>query len=105
MRESIIDILKGRFLISKDAVKNWRFILFASLLAILMITSSHNVHKKIIEIADLNNDVKGLRSEFVSKRSELQKLKLESTITSRLKNKGLSPSKEPPKKIKLVNKK
>lgn len=46
MKQNIVDILKGKFLISDDAVKNWRFILFASLLAVVMIASSHNARTK-----------------------------------------------------------
>ena len=102
MRKNIIDILKGKFLISEDSIKNWRFILFASLLAVLMIASSHSIDKKVIGIADLNNDVKELKSEFVDTRSELQKLKLESAITEKLEEKGLYASKEPPKKIRIT---
>lgn len=105
MKKSITDILKGKFLISEDSIKNWRFIVFASLLAVLMISSSHSVDRKVIQIAELNNDVKELRSEFIDVRTELQELKLESTITQKLKQKGLAPSQEPPKKIKLASKK
>ncbi|NER12484.1 S-adenosyl-methyltransferase [Leptobacterium flavescens] len=104
MRESIIGILKGRFLISDDSIKNWRFILFVSSLAVLMIASAHSIDKKVIGIAELNEDVQELRSEFVDTRSELQKLKLESTVTESLKEKGLSPSVVPPKKIKISSK-
>jgi len=101
MKKNIIAILKGKFLISEDSIKNWRFILFASLLAVLMIASSHSVDKKVIDISNLNNDVKELKSEFVDTRSELQKLKLESAVTKKLEENGLYASKVPPKKIKI----
>ena len=57
MKQNIVDILKGKFLISDDAVKNWRFILFASLLAVVMIASSHNADQKVHDIARLNEQV------------------------------------------------
>lgn len=98
MKQNIVDILKGKFLISDDAVKNWRFILFASLLAVVMIASSHNADQKVHDIARLNEQVQELRSEFVDTRSRLQRLKLESTIVTKLKDYGLQPSAEPQEK-------
>ncbi|WP_340075470.1 FtsL-like putative cell division protein [Leptobacterium sp. I13] len=105
MKRNFMDILKGRFLVSEDAIKNWRFILFASVLAVIMIASAHSVDKKVMQIANLNNEVKELKSEFVDVRSALQKLKLESTVAERVREKGLSPSSTPPKKIKIVQQK
>jgi len=102
MKKNLIDILKGKFLVSDDSIKNWRFILFSSMLAVIMIASSHSVDRKVLKIADLNSEVKELRSEFVDTRSRLQKLKLESTVSYRVKEKGLEPSVTPPKKIKIV---
>lgn len=105
MKKNIISLLKGKFLISNDSVKNWKFILFASGLAVIMITSSHSVDKKVLEIARLNEEVKELRSEFIDTRFQLQKKKLESTVTSKMKEKGLAPSAVPPKKIKIARQK
>ncbi|MGS2738960.1 FtsL-like putative cell division protein [Sinomicrobium sp. M5D2P17] len=102
MKSRVIDILKGKFLVSEDAVKNWRFILFASVLAVLMIASSHSADKKVHEIAKLNDEVKELRSEYVDTRATMQQMKLESTIMSRLKNKGLKQSETAPKKIVIL---
>lgn len=97
-----MDILKGKFLVSEDAVKNWRFILFASVLAVFMIASSHSVDKKVHEIARLNDEVKELRSEYVDARATMQQMKLESAIMSRLKDKGLKQSETAPKKIVIL---
>jgi len=54
MRKGLLDILKGKFLVSGDAPKNWMFLLFASFLAALMISSSHNADRKVFEIAEVN---------------------------------------------------
>jgi outer membrane murein-binding lipoprotein Lpp len=106
MRKGIIDILKGKFLVSGDAPKNWLFIIFASVLAAIMIASSHSADKKVHQVAALNEQVKELKNEFVDMRSDVQRLKLESTITETVLNEGLIPSETPPKKIKVkTNKK
>ena len=101
VKKGILDILKGKFLVSGDAPKNWLFIIFASFLAAVMISSSHSADKKVHRIAALNEEVKELKNEFVDARSDLQQLKLESTITSTVQEKGLFPSETPPQKIRV----
>jgi len=101
MKKNIYSILKGTFLVNDDSFKNWRFIIFISGLALVMIASSHSADKKVYEIAYLNNEVKELRSAFVDGRSKLMRLKMESEIANKMKEKGLSPSVIPPKKIKV----
>lgn len=101
MKNNIYNILKGTFLVSDDSFKNWRFILFISGLAIFMIASSHSADNKVYEIARLKNEAKEMRSAFVDGRSKLMKLKMESTVVIEMKEKGISPSVIPPKKIKV----
>ena len=106
MRKGIIDILKGKFLVSGDAPKNWLFIIFASVLATIMIASSHSADKKVHQVAALNEQVKELKNEFVDMRSDVQRLKLELTITENVMVDDLFPSEVPPRKIKVkTNKK
>ncbi|MBD0825296.1 MULTISPECIES: FtsL-like putative cell division protein [Aestuariibaculum] len=101
MKQKIYRILKGTFLVSDDAFKNWRFIIFVSVLAIVMIASSHSADKKVYEIARLKNEVNEMRSEFIDGRSRLMKLKMESAVINVMKDKGIAPSVIPPKKIKI----
>jgi hypothetical protein len=99
--KNIYSILKGTFLVNDDSFKNWRFIIFISGLALVMIASSHSADKKVYDIARLNNEVKEMRSAFVDGRSKLMRLKMESEIAIKMKGKGLSQSVNPPKKIKV----
>ena len=101
MKKRIYNILKARFLIDDDAMKNWRFIVFIIFLAIVMIANTQRFEKKVFKIADLTNQVKELRSEFVDRRSELMKLKMESTVSQKMEIKQIFPSTVPPVKIKV----
>ena len=101
MKTGVLDLLKGKFLVSGDAPKNWLFIIFISFLATVMISSSHSADQKVHRIALLNEEVKELRNEFVDMRSDVQQLKLESSITGKISEKGLFPSENPPQKIKV----
>lgn len=102
MKNKIYNILKGKFLINEDAFKNWKFIIFLSLLALVMISSAHSADRKVHQIAKLNNEVKELRSEFVDMRSKLMKVKMESKVVAQMKKKGLNPSTNPPQKIIII---
>lgn len=86
---------------SDDSFKNWRMILFISVLAIVMIASSHSADKKVHEIARLSNEAKELRSAFIDGRGRLMELKKESVVSAKMKEKGLKTSEVPPQKIKV----
>lgn len=101
MKRGFYNILKANFLISSDAIKNWRFIVFCTLLAIIMIASSHSAERKVHKIAALNHQVLELRSEFLDVRSSLMKLKMESSLTGKMAGRGIKPSETPPQKIKI----
>lgn len=104
MKESFYNIIKGKFLVSDDALKNWRFIIFLSLLALIMIASSHSADKKVHRIAQLNNEVKELKSEYVDVRMRVMQVKMESKIITAMANRGLQPSVTPPQKISISSK-
>ncbi|HEX8562432.1 MAG TPA: FtsL-like putative cell division protein [Flavobacterium sp.] len=101
MKQGVYSILKARFLINEDATKNWRFIVFLILLAIIMIANTQRYEQKVFRIIELTSEVKELRSEFVDRRSELMKLKMESTVAAKMEEKGIFPSSVPPQKIKV----
>jgi hypothetical protein len=99
MKKGVYSLLKAKFLVSDDALKNWKFIVFLILLAMLMIANNHRYDAKNYQITALNSSVKELRSEFVDKRSELMKLKMESTIARKMEQRQIFPANVPPTKI------
>ena len=99
MKRGVYSFLKARYLVNEDATKNWRFIVFLIVLSILMIANEHRYDEKIYRIAELTNEVKELRSEFVDKRSELMKLKMESTVSQKMISRNIFPASIPPQKI------
>lgn len=103
MTESFYDIIRGKFLVSEGALKSWRFILFLSGLALIMIASSHNADKKVYRISKLNLEVKELKSEYVDLRIKLMHSKMESSVISAMEKYELRPSTTPPKRIRIVD--
>lgn len=102
MKEGFYNIIKGKFLVSDDALKNWRFIIFLSILALIMIGSSHSADKKVHRISKLNAQVKELKSEYVDVRMLLMQARMESKIIAAMENRGLHPSTTPPKRIRII---
>ena len=87
------------FLVKDNSSKNWKMILFISLLAVIMISSGHSADKKIFKISSLNTNIKSLKSDFIQVKEELLKLKKESHITQKLSSNGIEPASLPPIKI------
>tara|TARA_R110002050_G_scaffold172267_1_gene304561 strand:+ start:200 stop:520 length:321 start_codon:yes stop_codon:yes gene_type:complete len=102
MKEGFYNIIKGKFLVSDDALKNWRFIIFLSVLALVMISSSHSADKKVHQISKLSAQVKELKSEYVDVRMLLMQSRMESKIIAAMEDQGLQPSSSPPKRIRIV---
>ncbi len=99
---SINKIILGNFLIEEGSIRNWRFVIFLFIMAIIMIFSSHLVDKKIILISDFKNEISVLESEFLENRKSVMKLKMESNVVSLMKERKIKSSKKPPKKI-IIN--
>jgi len=105
LKDNIYNILKGKYLVSDDSLKNWGFISFIVLLMLLMIASGHSSDKKVMKIAKLNKEVQECRAQFVDLRSISMKLKLESSIRNKVEELGVKPSENPPQVIKVTSKK
>ncbi|MDB4114826.1 FtsL-like putative cell division protein [Flavobacteriaceae bacterium] len=104
MKKSFYNIVKGRFLVSDDTFKNWRFVVFLSILALVMIGSSHTADKKVHRIARLSNEAKELKSEYLDVRKLLTQTKMESKLTAVMSKTGLQTSTIPPQKIIITKK-
>jgi hypothetical protein len=104
MKKSFYNIVKGRFLVSDDTFKNWRFVVFLSILALVMIGSSHTADKKVHRIARLSNEAKELKSEYLDVRKQLTQTKMESKLTAVMSKTGLQTSTIPPQKIIITKK-
>lgn len=83
MTNGLRNILKGKFLVSEGAFTNWAFIVFCALLAIIMIASSHSAERKVHQVAELNQQLKELRSEFVDTRKTVMQQKMESNVAKK----------------------
>ncbi|MDG1398508.1 MAG: FtsL-like putative cell division protein [Polaribacter sp.] len=102
VRKGVYSFLRGSFLTDESAFKNWRIIIFVMFLMLIIIYSSHSAERKVFEISELNKKKRELRAEYVDTGTILMRLKMESSIREKAKERGLKPSEVPPKKIKVT---
>ena len=101
--KSFLSFINIDFLVKKDSIKNWRMILYVFLLALIAIYSGHSTDRKVYAVSSLKKEINILNNEFVSTRTLLMKIKMESRVTKILNEKGLVPSEYPPIKIIVKN--
>jgi hypothetical protein len=98
---NLIDIINGNFLTKEHSLKQAPFIFFLSLMAMLYISNSYYAEKKIREINKVNNELKELRSEYITSKSKLMFITKQSEVAKAAEKMGLSirESIVPPGKI------
>lgn len=87
------------YLNSEQVVKNLPFVLFCSCLTLLYIANAHTVEKRIRKINKLEYEMKDLRAEYITLKSELMYLSKQSEVAKRVEVAGLQELRSAPKKI------
>jgi len=95
----ILGILDGSFLTRDNVINNIPFLLFLFGIGIFYIGNSHYAEGSVIGMEKLNRELKELRSEFISTRSELMFVSKQSEVAKSVARMGIHESVVPPKKI------
>ena len=99
--QNIGSIVKGNFFSSNFLFDNYKMILLLVSIAMISIISSHSTDTKIYKIRKLELDVRELKSEFVSVRTNLMNARMGSNLQDKVKALGLESSTTPPHVIKV----
>jgi len=99
-RPSLRKLITGRFLTSPRWAAQWPFLVYLGVLGMVMIASSHAAERKVYRIAELQEQVKELSSEYISLHTRLMNERMESRIARRAKKMGLQEPVSPPVIIK-----
>lgn len=94
-------ILTGSFLSKDKVVEGLPFIFFLSFLAIIYIANGYQAEKLIRRIYKTNNELKELRSEYITTKSDLMYISKQSQLARATYELGLKELTSPPKKIEL----
>ncbi len=99
----VVDVLTGRLLSQDAVIKHLPYLLFMVFLGIVYIANGYLAESSVRKINKLQNQIKELRSEQISIKSELNNTIIESELKEIISERemGLVESFEPPKKITL----
>lgn len=97
-------VLGGDFLTNDQSVRQLPFLLFLMFLGILYIANVYYAEANNRDISNIKKEVKELRFEHISTKSNLMQLSKQSELVKLLKDQGIKESTTPPYKI-VVKKK
>ncbi len=100
----ILGVLDGSFLTRDTVMDNIPFLLFLFGIGIFYIGNSHFGEGTIIGMEKMNREIKELKSEFISTRSELMFVSKQSEVAKAVAPFGIYESVVPPKKIVVKSK-
>ncbi|MGZ3933089.1 MAG: FtsL-like putative cell division protein [Bacteroidia bacterium] len=94
-------VFSGTFLTNEKTLKHTPFVLFLTLLAILYIANGYYADDKIREVNKTTNQLKELRSEFISTKSDLMFVSKQSEVAKAAEPLGIKEPVVPPMKIEI----
>lgn len=96
---SFLNIFSGNFLSKENVIYQLPFILFLTIIGLGYIANGYYAEKSVRDISRLNNELKELKSEFITNKSELMFMSNQSEVARASAVIGLKESVTPPKKI------
>ncbi len=92
-------VMDGSFLSKDSSIKNVPFALFICLLAGFYIANTYNAERTVRQNARLIKELKDLRSEYITLKSELVFNSNPSQVAEKLAPEGIVEAKEPPQHL------
>lgn len=102
---SVGDVIKGDFLTKDSMVQSLPFFLFLAFLTLCYIGNGYYAEDTVRELNKVSGELKELRSEYISTKSELMFRSKQSEVAKALEVTGVKESVTPPKKIVLAKNK
>ncbi|HEY9083735.1 MAG TPA: FtsL-like putative cell division protein [Vicingaceae bacterium] len=99
-----VSLISGNFLAKENVMNSLPFVFYLTLLGILYIANGYNAEKLVRELDHVNDDLKELRSEYITIKSDLNYESKQSQVAEKTEAFGVMESIVPPTKIKLSKK-
>jgi hypothetical protein len=92
-------VLGGNFLRKEKSVRMLPYLLFLAILVMFYIANTYHAEKKEREIQALRKELKELRYEYITTRSELMHESQQSEVAIKLRGTEIKESRVPPVKV------
>ena len=99
LAKALSSVFSGTFLTNERTLKHVPFILFLAFIAILYIANGYQADDKIREVNRITNELKELRSEYISTKSDLMFVSKQSEVAKAVEPMGIKEPIVPPMKI------
>lgn len=99
LAKALSSVFSGTFLTNESTLKHVPFILFLAFIAILYIANGYQADDKIREVNKITNELKELRSEYISTKSDLMFVSKQSEVAKAAEPMGIKEPIVPPMKI------
>ncbi len=96
---SLLNIFSGNFLSKDSVLEQLPFVLFLTFVGLGYIANGYYAEKSVREISHINDEIKELKSEYITSKSELMFMSNQSEVARVSASLGLKESVTPPKKI------
>lgn len=97
-------LITGSFLSKENVVGALPFIFFLTFLGVCYIANGYQIQKVVVGLHNTKNEVKELRSEYITTKSDLMLLSKQSKVAEATADIGLKELTSPPKKIVITQK-
>lgn len=97
--KGVKDVLSGNFLSKESVVNVLPYVFFLTFLGICYIANGYQAEKLVRRLYKTTNEIKELRSEYITNKSDLMYISKQSQVARATKNLGLRELMSPPKKI------
>ncbi len=101
LAKGLSKVFGGSFLSNEKAFEMVPFILFLGVIAIFYIANGYYADDKIREVNRTSNEIKQLRTEYISSKSDLMFVSKQSEIAKRVEKLGLKEPVVAPMKIEI----
>jgi len=93
------NVLGGNFLRREGSVRMLPYLLFLAIMVMFYIANTYHAEKKEREIQALRKELKELRYEYITTRSELMHQSQQSEVATKLRGTDIKESRVPPVKV------
>lgn len=101
LAKGLSSVFSGTFLTHEKNLKHLPFVLFLGLIALFYIANGYYADDKIREVNKISNQLKELRSEYISTKSDLMFASKQSEVAKSAEQLGLKEPVVPPVKIEV----